>query len=145
VCSLAQSPIISSSSAWFSPRAACVAKRSSSPSSGRPISSASRRHSVSWLAAITTHVSSFDRYTLDGATRGRIEPLGSRTAPHFSYSGTADSSIATQASAIEASTTWPLAPRASRAYRASTMPWNADCAASVSPSEIPGRGGAWPG
>jgi hypothetical protein len=74
-----------------------------------------------------------------------IDPLGSRTAPHLSYSGTADSSIATQASVIEASITWPEAPRASRAYSASRMPWKADWAASVSPSEIPGRGGACPG
>jgi hypothetical protein len=74
-----------------------------------------------------------------------IEPLGSRTAPHCSYSATADSSIAKHASAIDASMICPDAPPASRAYRASRIPWKADCAASVSPSEIPDRGGASPG
>lgn len=77
--------------------------------------------------------------------RGSRGPVGWRTVPVFSYSTTADSSIAKHASVIDASTTCPLAPRASRAYSASMMPWNADWAASVSPSEIPDRGGAWPG
>ncbi len=51
----------SSSRSSFSPRAWWVAKRSSSPSSGRPMSAARRRHSVSWLAAITTHLPSLLR------------------------------------------------------------------------------------
>ena len=49
--------------------------------------------------------------------RGSRVPVGSRTKPSFSYSVTADSSIAKQASVIAASTTWPwpAAPPASRA------------------------------
>ena len=100
---------------------------------------------MSWLAAITTHLPSLERYTLEGAILASTVPLGSRTTPHLSYSGTVDSSIEKHASRIAASTTWPVAPRASRAYRASRMPWKQDCAARVSPSEMPQRGGAWPG
>ena len=100
---------------------------------------------MSWLAAITTHLPSFERYTFDGAILGRSGPVGSRTKPTLSYSTVSDSVIAKQASAIAASTTWPVAPRASRAYSAIRIPWNADCAASVSPSEMPERGGAWSG
>ena len=77
--------------------------------------------------------------------RGRREPLGSRVTPALAKSGTSDSVMAKQASRIDASTTWPAAPRASRAYRASRIPWKADQAASESPSEMPHRGGAWPG
>ena len=77
--------------------------------------------------------------------RGSRGPVGLRIVPVFSYSRTVDSITAKHASVIDASTTWPVAPRASRAYRASRMPWNADCAASVSPRLRPVRGGAWSG
>ena len=79
------------------------------------MSAARRRHSVSWLAAMTTQRPSLERYTFDGAMREMRVPLGSRTKPVFSYSTTIDSVMAKQASVIEASTTWPDAPRASRA------------------------------
>ena len=64
---------------------------------------------------MTTHLSSFDLCTLEGAIFERYEPEGSRTTPVRAYSVIVDSVIAKQASTIAASITCPLLPpRASR-------------------------------
>jgi hypothetical protein len=65
---------------------------------------------LSAFAAITIHFASLDSKMFDGATPLSAVPLGPRTTPRRSYSGTVLSRSAKQPSISDTSTIWPLPP-----------------------------------